>query len=124
MMRLGRILRDYSEAGAINSPIALWGFVDDHTFLTKSGHVGIVHERRSEETLDRAVERGGVVEGDHMRRVRENGELGVRDVLIDLDGVPVDDRIVIARQDHGRRRDGFERLGLDVCLLKASCRSP
>ena len=29
MMRVGRILRDYSEAGAINSLIALWGFVDD-----------------------------------------------------------------------------------------------
>ena len=40
MMRLGRILRDYSDAGALNSLIALWGFVDDDTFLTKAGHVG------------------------------------------------------------------------------------
>jgi hypothetical protein len=40
--------------------------------------------------LDRAVERGGVVvEWGHMRGVRENGELAVRDVLIDLDGVLV-----------------------------------
>ena len=43
MMRVGRILRDYSEAGAINAQIALWGFVDDETFLTKAGHVGLVY---------------------------------------------------------------------------------
>ena len=45
-----------------------------------------------------------------MRGVREHGELAVRDVLIDLDGVLVDDRIVIARQYQGGCRDGFERL--------------
>ena len=43
MMRLARILRDYEEAGALNAQIALWGFVDDHTFLTKAGHVGVVY---------------------------------------------------------------------------------
>ena len=48
-----------------------------------------LHEPRSEE--DRAVERGEVVEWDQMRGVRENGELAVRDVLIDLDGVLVDE---------------------------------
>jgi type IV secretion system protein VirB4 len=46
MMRLARILRDYNEAGAVNSLIALWGFVDDHAFLTKSGHVGFVYNVR------------------------------------------------------------------------------
>ena len=49
MMRVGRILRDYSEAGAINSVIALWGFVDDTTFVTKSGHVGIVYRLRGQD---------------------------------------------------------------------------
>ena len=43
MLRLRRILRDYQEAGSVNSLIALWGFVDDHTFLTKAGHVGLVY---------------------------------------------------------------------------------
>ena len=38
-----RILRDYQEAGSLNSLLALWGFVDDHTFLTKAGHVGVVY---------------------------------------------------------------------------------
>ena len=46
MMRVGRMLRDYAEAGAINALIALWGFVDDTTFLTKSGHVGVVYRLR------------------------------------------------------------------------------
>ena len=46
MVRVGRILRDYAEAGAVNSLIALWGFVDEHTFLTKAGHVGVVYQMR------------------------------------------------------------------------------
>ena len=50
MMRLKRILRDYAEAGAINAQIALWGFVDDHTFLTKAGHVGLVYRIRGTDT--------------------------------------------------------------------------
>ena len=49
MMRVGRILRDYSEAGAVNAQIALWGFVDDHTFLTKAGHVGLVYHLRGQD---------------------------------------------------------------------------
>ena len=43
MLRIGRILRDYREAGSVNSLLALWGFVDDTTFLTKAGHVGRVY---------------------------------------------------------------------------------
>ena len=40
MVRIGRILRDYQDAGSVNGLLALWGFVDDTTFLTKAGHVG------------------------------------------------------------------------------------
>ena len=43
MVRLGRILRDYQDAGSVNSLLAPWGFVDDTTFLTKAGHVGVVY---------------------------------------------------------------------------------
>ena len=43
MVRLSRILRDYRDAGSLNGLLALWGFVDDTTFLTKSGHVGVVY---------------------------------------------------------------------------------
>lgn len=42
-MRVGRLLKDYRDSGAINPLIALWGFVDDQVFLTKAGHVGVVY---------------------------------------------------------------------------------
>ena len=44
MIRIDRIFRDYREAGALNELIAIWGFVDDATFLTKAGDVGLVFE--------------------------------------------------------------------------------
>jgi hypothetical protein len=43
VVKIGRILRDYREAGSLNGLLALWGFVDDTTFLTKAGHVGVVY---------------------------------------------------------------------------------
>ena len=46
MVSLRRILRDYREAGSLNGLLALWGFVDDTTFLTKAGHVGVVYRVR------------------------------------------------------------------------------
>lgn len=46
MVRIARILRDYREAGSVNGLLALWGFVDETTFLTKAGHVGVVYRVR------------------------------------------------------------------------------
>ena len=43
MVSIARILRVYREAGSLNGLLALWGFVDDTTFLTKAGHVGVVY---------------------------------------------------------------------------------
>ena len=43
MLKIKRILRDYQEAGSVNSLVALWGFVSDETFITKAGHVGLVY---------------------------------------------------------------------------------
>jgi type IV secretion system protein VirB4 len=43
---MARILRDYREAGSLNGLLALWGFVDEATFLTKAGHVGVVFRVR------------------------------------------------------------------------------
>jgi type IV secretion system protein TrbE len=43
VVSVGRILRDYRESGSVNGLLALWGFVDDTTFLTKAGHVGVVY---------------------------------------------------------------------------------
>src|SRR5262249_40359471 len=59
MLKMARILRDYEEAGSVNSLLALWGFVDDHTFLTKAGHVGLVYRMGGldYECLDQAQRR-------------------------------------------------------------------
>jgi type IV secretion/conjugal transfer VirB4 family ATPase len=46
VVKLARILRDYSDAGGVNTLLPLWGFVDDHTFMTKAGHVGLVYRLR------------------------------------------------------------------------------
>ena len=46
MVKMTRILRDYQDAGSINGLLGLWGFVDDTTFLTKAGHVGVVYQVR------------------------------------------------------------------------------
>src|SRR5581483_5057727 len=41
MLKLTHALKHYSEAGSLNEQINLFGFVDDHTFLTKSGDLGV-----------------------------------------------------------------------------------
>ena len=43
MLTLRRILKDYEAAGSFSSLLALWGFIDDHTFLTKAGALGLVY---------------------------------------------------------------------------------
>src|SRR5207248_490201 len=59
MLSVKRILRDYEQAGSVNSLLAIWGFVDEHTFLTKAGHVGIVYHLAGVdyESLDQAQRR-------------------------------------------------------------------
>jgi type IV secretion system protein TrbE len=42
MIRVGQIAKEYLEAGAMSSLVGLFGFVDEHTFLTKSGDLGVV----------------------------------------------------------------------------------
>jgi len=42
MFRLKTALKGHREAGSLNDQINLFGFVDSHTFLTKSGDVGVV----------------------------------------------------------------------------------
>ena len=43
MVNVRRILRDYADAGALNSVLAIWGFVDDGTFITKAGDIGVAY---------------------------------------------------------------------------------
>ena len=42
MFRTDRIRRDWEEAGAMQAQINLYGFWDEHSFLTKSGDLGVV----------------------------------------------------------------------------------
>jgi type IV secretion/conjugal transfer VirB4 family ATPase len=42
MLNLRRIFRNYEEAGSLNAMVNLFGFVGPHTFLTKTGEVGVV----------------------------------------------------------------------------------
>jgi type IV secretion/conjugal transfer VirB4 family ATPase len=43
VLRIDRIGGEHREAGSLNSLLAVWGFVDDATFLTKAGHVGAAY---------------------------------------------------------------------------------
>ena len=54
MVSLRRLLKDHRQSGSVASLLALWGFVDDQTFLTKAGAVGVVFRLRGidDECLD------------------------------------------------------------------------
>ena len=42
MLNLRKILKPYTETGALNEQINLYGFIDPHAFMTKSGDVGVI----------------------------------------------------------------------------------
>ncbi|HKW17951.1 MAG TPA: hypothetical protein VJO35_10615, partial [Terriglobales bacterium] len=42
MLNLKKLLNPYTETGALNEQINLYGFIDPHAFLTKSGDVGVI----------------------------------------------------------------------------------
>jgi hypothetical protein len=44
MLKMKRILRDYKEAASLNAMLGPWGFIDDRTFITKAGHVGVIYQ--------------------------------------------------------------------------------
>jgi type IV secretion/conjugal transfer VirB4 family ATPase len=46
MFRLSRIFKNFAEAGSLSAQINLYGFIGPHTFLTKSGEVGVILEVR------------------------------------------------------------------------------
>src|SRR5687767_10256323 len=59
MVSVRRILKDHQNTGSLASLLALWGFVDDHTFLTKAGAVGVVFRVRGvdDDCLDHSERR-------------------------------------------------------------------
>jgi type IV secretion system protein TrbE len=42
MLRLKRIFKNYEETGSFNEQVNLYGFIDSHVFITKSGDLGVV----------------------------------------------------------------------------------
>ncbi len=42
MLRLNRIFKNYKETGSFNEQVNLYGFIDQHVFLTKTGDLGLV----------------------------------------------------------------------------------
>lgn len=46
MLRLKRIFKNYEETGSFNELVNLYGFVDEHVFLTKTGDLGVILEVR------------------------------------------------------------------------------
>src|ERR1700739_4724403 len=58
MLRLDRIIKPWKESGALNSQINLYGFWNEHTFITKSGDLGIVLQLHGVdyESLDQAAQ--------------------------------------------------------------------
>jgi type IV secretion system protein VirB4 len=46
MLRLRRIFKNYEETGSFNEQVNLYGFVDSHVFLTKTGDLGVILEVR------------------------------------------------------------------------------
>jgi type IV secretion system protein VirB4 len=59
MLRRSAIVADYQDAGSVNKLLAIWGFVDDHTFITKAGHLGVLYRLASSdpECLDASQRR-------------------------------------------------------------------
>lgn len=46
MLRLQRIFKNYAETGSFNEQVNLYGFIDSHVFLTKTGDLGVILEVR------------------------------------------------------------------------------
>lgn len=46
MLRLSRVFTNYNETGSLSEQINLFGFIGPHTFLTKTGEVGVILEVR------------------------------------------------------------------------------
>ena len=44
MLRLQRIFKNYQETGSFNEQVNLYGFIDSHVFLTKTGDLGVILE--------------------------------------------------------------------------------
>jgi type IV secretion system protein VirB4 len=42
MLKLSKIVKNYRETGALSENVSVYGFLDEHVFLTKAGDLGVV----------------------------------------------------------------------------------
>jgi type IV secretion/conjugal transfer VirB4 family ATPase len=129
MVRLSRILRDYTEAGSLNELLAIWGFIDNQgTFLTKAGHVGLVYalrgvdyeglthtERRS---LVHGVEAALRLLDEYCRLYQYLFKATVEPLTAADCAQPVSHEAIQRRTEHlNRRRDELHELSLYFVLM-------
>lgn len=90
MLRLGPSRKPFLEAGALHKQINLFGFWDEHTFLTKAGDPGVVLkvDGIDYESLDSVARDSAVMATntprDNVERQRYVERFGVREGLLQL----------------------------------------
>ena len=42
MLKLSKIVKNYRQTGALSENVSVYGFLDEHVFLTKAGDLGMV----------------------------------------------------------------------------------
>src|SRR5579862_912422 len=82
----------------------------------------LFRERRVEEPVHGRIEELGLLERHHVRRIRKNAKLAIRNVMVDLERVLVADQVVIACQHKRGRGDRLQRFRLDVRLVQQHLR--
>jgi type IV secretion/conjugal transfer VirB4 family ATPase len=128
VVRLARILRDYREAGGLNGLLALWGFVDDTTFLTKAGHVGVVYRVRGvdpdglshgqRQSLTHRFEAGLRLLDEHCRVYQYLVKRTIDPVVAATCAQPVANEAIQRRAAYlNARRDELYTLSLFIVLL-------
>ena len=106
-------------SGQVMFPILLLRVFDHLIRLEEIFDAVLVYERRSEEPINSRIEKSRIVIGNHVGSVREDTELAIPNMVINLKRVLVHDQVVIAGQDKRGRRYLFQRTWIDMRLVKS-----
>jgi hypothetical protein len=98
-------------SGLWNSPHPIYG-------LKQIVYPIPLHELSAKEPLHCGVERGRIIEWNHVRRIRENCQLALTYVMVDLDGVLIPNEVVIARHDQCWRGDPLKGVHRDMWFVE------
>jgi type IV secretion system protein TrbE len=128
MLSLRRIVRDYQDAGSVNGLLAVWGFVDDQTFITKAGHLGLVYRVGGVdyECLDQAQRRDVVHRFEAALRLLDDScrvyqylcKRRIEPITLATRGKPVVDEAIQRHAEHlNGRRDQLYEIELYLVVL-------